>query len=166
MIEVLEMKSLSKIVFFIYVLVLLWLVLFKTSIDMSSVLAGYHMSSLNLVPFTGRLSEMVENFVVFIPLGLLLSVNFKKVIFWQSLIVVFVFSLAVETIQYVLAIGISDITDVITNTFGGLFGLIIYRTIAKNHADSKKIDRFIAVLIALLIVVFLFLRFFVFRVRY
>ena len=35
----------------------------------------------------------------------------------------FAFSLAVEIIQFALAIGVTDITDIITNTLGGFIGL-------------------------------------------
>jgi glycopeptide antibiotics resistance protein len=158
------MKHISKIVFGLYLICLLWLVLFKTSLDFSSVLS-IDIRSLNLTLLTGRLSEAIENFIVFVPFGLLLSVNFKKVTFWQKFICIFIFSLAVETTQYVLAIGISDITDILTNTLGGLFGLATYSA-GKRLVDSKKIDCFIVILIGLLIVFFLALRFFVFRVKY
>jgi glycopeptide antibiotics resistance protein len=108
---------------------------------------------------------MIENFLIFIPFGLFLGPNFKKIVWWQKLIFIFVFSLAIETIQYILAIGVSDITDIITNFLGGLFGLAIYSTL-KRYIDTEKIDRFVAILIAFLSIVFLVLRFFVFRVKY
>lgn len=158
------MKSLSKIVFSVYIACLLWLVLFKTSVDFSSVL-GIHIQSLNLTPFTGRRGEMIENFVVFVPFGPLLSAAFKNVIFWQKICIIFVFSLAIETTQYLLAIGVSDITDIITNTFGGLVGLAAY-SIGRKYIDSEKIDRVLAIFITLLIVLCLLLRFFVFKVKY
>jgi glycopeptide antibiotics resistance protein len=108
---------------------------------------------------------MIENFVVFIPFGLLLSTVFKKVIFWQKLVIIFVSSMVIETTQYLLAIGVSDITDVITNTTGGLVGLAAY-SLCKDYINSKKIDRFITIFITLLIILSLLLRFFIFKVRY
>jgi glycopeptide antibiotics resistance protein len=158
------MKYAFRIVFGLYIVCLVWLVLFKTSLDFSSVLT-VNIRNLNLIPFTGRLSETVENFVLFIPFGMFLSVAFKKVSFWQKLAIIFVFSLAIETIQYVLAIGISDITDIMTNTLGGLVGLAAY-TVGKYYIDEKKISNVITVIVAVLILFFLLLRFFVFRVRY
>lgn len=159
-------KVLPKTVFAAYLIALLWLLLFKTSVDFVAVLADSHIRTLNLTLFTGHKSEIIENFAVFIPFGLLLSANFKKIAFWQKLVVIFVFSLAVEITQYVLAIGITDVTDALTNTLGGLFGLAIYRLFEKKNISSEKRDTTIAVIVALLLLFVLFLRFFVFKVKY
>jgi glycopeptide antibiotics resistance protein len=163
------MKTLHKTILVTYLLFLLWLVLFKFSFDLSSVLLGHQARSLNLVPFAGfsqgNLREMIENLIVFIPLGLLLGINFKQVTIWRKLALIFALSLAVETLQFVLAIGITDITDVIMNTAGGLFGLVAY-DVAKKYIDTKKTDRFIVIMIAVVLILFTLLRVFVFRVRY
>jgi glycopeptide antibiotics resistance protein len=163
------MKTLHKTILVTYLLFLLWLVLFKFSFDLSSVLLGHQARSLNLVPFAGfsqgNLREMIENLIVFIPLGLLLGINLKQVTIWRKLALIFALSLAVETLQFVLGIGVTDITDVIMNTAGGLFGLAVY-DVAKKHIDTKKTDRFIIITVAILLILFTLLRVFVFRVRY
>jgi len=156
------MKPLFKIVLVAYLLVLLWLVLFKFSFDLSSVL-DYQRRSLNLVPFAdtseGNMGEAILNFLVFVPLGLLLSANFKQTNFWRKLTFIFLLSLAVETIQFVFAIGITDITDVITNTSGGLLGLLLY-SLGNRYVPDKKLDRSIGVAgVLLLVVLFSFLYF-------
>lgn len=137
------MKLLSRTLLAVYLLILLWLVLFKFSVNLSAVL-DYHTRSLNLIPFAtvsrDNLRETIYNFVVFIPFGLLLSVNLKRTSFWRMLAFVFVFSLAVETIQFVFAIGVTDITDVITNTSGGFVGLLLY-ALTNKYVDNKKLDR-------------------------
>jgi glycopeptide antibiotics resistance protein len=160
-----QMKSLSKVVLAIYLFVLLWLVLFKFSFDIMLVLEEHQARSLNIIPFTGHLREMLDNLLVFIPFGLLLGINFKRIAFWQKLVIVSLFSITIEAIQFILAIGITDVTDVIMNTFGGLFGLTLY-TFGRKYTNSEKLDRFINVLGLLLIVLFLTLRIFVFRVKY
>jgi glycopeptide antibiotics resistance protein len=139
-------KSLSKTLLGLYSLLLLWLVLFKLSFDIPAVL-GHGTRSLNLVSFAGYAggrSEMITNLVVFIPLGLLLSINFKRTSFRRKLAFVFLLSVASEVVQYILAIGITDITDVITNTLGGFIGLALYSLTGK-HVDNEKLDRFIVV---------------------
>jgi len=118
-----------------------------------------------MIPFTGHFSEMLENFIVFIPLGLLLGIVFREANLWKKLAFIFGFSLAIETIQYLLAIGVSDITDVITNTLGGLLGLMIYRT-NSDRKNSEKVNRMILIIITLLVILCLFLRFFIFRVKF
>ena len=152
------MKSLSKALLAVYLLILTWLVLFKLSVHLSLVM--YPTRVLNLIPFAylsrADLRELIYNVVFFIPLGLLLSVNLKRATVWRRLAFVCLFSLAAETIQFVFAIGVADSTDVITNTFGGFFGLMLYEFI-KKYVDDEKLDRFIVVAgaISLLVLVLL-----------
>lgn len=152
----------------VYLLILLWIILFKLSIDVAPVL-DYQTRSLNLIPFAGssrdNLREIFYNFVVFIPFGLLLSVNLKRANIWRRLAFVCIFSLAAEMIQFVLAIGATDITDVITNTAGGFLGLILY-DLSNKYVDNEKRDRFIVVAGTILLILFILLRFLFFKVRY
>jgi glycopeptide antibiotics resistance protein len=163
------MKSLSRIALTLYLLTLLWLVLFKFSYDISSVLLDHQTRSLNLIPFVGasggNVREMIDNFVVFVPFGLLLSANLKRASIWKKLALVFTFSLAAEVIQFIFAIGTTDITDVIANTFGGFAGLIVY-DVSKGYVNNKKLDKFIAIAGIILLMLFILLRVFVFRVKY
>ena len=55
-------------------------------------------------------------------------------------------SLLLETTQYVLAIGRSDITDILTNTAGGLLGLVVYSMIVRLLGDRAKTNRLFSVL--------------------
>jgi glycopeptide antibiotics resistance protein len=160
------MKIVSKTLLVLYILTLLWLVLFKFSFDPLSVLFNYQTSSLNLIPFadTSR-SEMISNFVVFIPFGLLLGTTFKKATFWLKFAYILVFSLAVEMIQYIFAIGVTDVTDVIMNSLGGLLGLLLYN-FGSKYMNPQRQDQFIVIAGMILLVLFLLLRIFVFKVRY
>ena len=166
------MKLWSRTVLVVYLLVLLWLVLFKFSSDIFSVIASHHATTLNLVPFAGnRLREMFDNFIFFIPLGLLLGLNYKVISLKRKLAFVCIVSLVVEATQFVLAIGIADTTDVIMNTFGGLVGLMLYdvtrrRKYIKSDRLDLLIDASITVIIAVLLAVFLYFRMFVLKVRY
>jgi glycopeptide antibiotics resistance protein len=164
-----QMKPLSKLFFVLYLLTLLWLVLFKLSTDFSSVLFDHQARSLNLIPFIissqANPREMLDNFMIFVPFGLLLGVYFKQVRFWQKLAVIFTFSFIVETMQFILAIGVTDITDLITNTLGGLFGLLVY-DFGKKHLTPEKLDRAIIITGMILLALLLIFRFFVLRVRY
>jgi glycopeptide antibiotics resistance protein len=87
--------------------ILTWLILFKFSVHISSVL-HYDKRSLNFIPFSkasGSSGEIVDNVLVFIPFGLLLSVSCKRVNFWSKLLIVLGASVTAETIQYIFAIG-------------------------------------------------------------
>jgi len=161
--------SLSKVVFVIYLLVLLWLVLFKLSADPLSVLLHYKIRSLNLIPFAyitrAHLDETLFNIVAFIPLGILLNVRYKRTDFWRKLVYIGAFSIVIEITQFIFAIGRTDINDVITNTLGGLIGLLMYR-LASKYIENEKLDRIITVTGAILLIILLLLRTLVFRVRY
>lgn len=163
------MKILFRIVFGLYLLILLWLVLFKFSYDIGSVLANYQSRSINIVPFAGYaqggLREMLDNLIVFIPFGLLLAVTAKQASFRQKLTWIFLFSLYVELTQFVLAIGSTDITDLLMNTAGGFIGLGAYRLVRKI-APEKILDWLIVLGVAVVLVGFMLLRVLVFKVQY
>jgi glycopeptide antibiotics resistance protein len=154
-------KILSRGLLLTYVLLLIWLVLFKMGIHPLSRFSHQH-RSLNLVPFAapsrvnGHINymEMVYNVVFFIPLGLLLDVNFKKTGFLPKLLFVMCFSVAAETLQYIFAIGASDITDVITNTLGGFLGLTLYQ-LSNKFIRTEKLDGIILAIGFVLLFVFI-----------
>jgi glycopeptide antibiotics resistance protein len=151
-------KSLSKILLAAYTGILLWLILFKFSVHIGAVL-HYDKRSVNVVPFStssGSRSEMIENVLVFIPFGVLLGVNCKRLQLWRKLLIVFVFSFSAEAIQYIFAIGASDITDVITNTLGGLLGLMAY-DLGRRRIRQESLDRLIVAGSTALLAVFLLL---------
>lgn len=149
------MKLLSKTVLIVYLLFLLWLVLFKFSLHIFETF-DFHIRGLSLIPFAevtqNNWRDIVYNFLFFIPFGLLLSVSLKRATFRRKLGYIFFFSLAVEIIQFIFAIGITDITDVIANTAGGLVGLALY-SLNHKHFDSKKLDRRATVTIGTLTIV-------------
>jgi glycopeptide antibiotics resistance protein len=154
-------KILSRGLLALYLAILIWLVIFKLKFNISSVL-NYHHRSLNLIPFAapsivnGRIDfgEMIYNCIFFIPFGLLLNVNFKKIGFLPKLAFIVVFSLTAELIQFIFAIGATDITDVITNTIGGFLGLQLYN-LSNKYINSEKLDKVIISVGILLLVLFI-----------
>jgi glycopeptide antibiotics resistance protein len=108
---------------------------------------------------------MIANLIAFIPFGVMLGVNFKQIALRYKLAVIFAFSVAVEIIQYCLAIGATDITDIIMNTLGGTFGVAFYSAVSKQMSDGF-LDRCIIIAGAVSLLVILYLRVFVFIVRY
>lgn len=150
------MKLLHKTIFSIYLFILVWLLIFKFARDLSWVL-DYDKRSLTLVPFVGlsdrSISEIVLNFLAFVPFGLLLGVNNKRAVWTQRLACIVLFSVLVEAVQYIFAIGATDITDVITNALGGLTGLAIYGLCSRG--DTRRLDKLISTLLAGLFVVLL-----------
>ena len=69
----------------------------------------------------------IENILLFVPMGLLMPAAFRS--FRNPLICitsVCLFSCFIETVQYIFGLGVAEIDDVITNTAGGVIGLLIY----------------------------------------
>jgi glycopeptide antibiotics resistance protein len=160
------MRALSKTLFAAYLLILLWLVLFKFSYDPFAVMRDFQTRSLNLIPFAySRNSEMIANLVAFIPFGVMLGVNFKHIEWRYKIAVILAFSVVVEIIQYSLAIGATDITDIIMNTLGGCIGLAAYGAASKQTND-RYLDRGILVAGTVSLLAILYLRIFVFIVKY
>lgn len=152
------MKSPSRVLLAAYAAILAWLILFKFSVHLASAL-HYGSRSVNLVPFSsssGSATEIIANVAVFIPFGLLLALNFKQLSLGRSLLLVLAVSLTAEIVQYIFAIGASDITDVITNTAGGLTGQAAYR-LGARLTGQPRLDRFIVTAGSALLVLVLLL---------
>lgn len=149
-------KILSKGLLALYLVILIWLVLFKLQYNFSSIL-NYHHRNLNLVPYAAPTREMIDNVIIFIPFGVLLSVNFKKICFLPKLAIIMISSLSVELIQFIFAIGATDIIDLITNTVGGFLRLISY-ALSRKYINNKKLDRVIISVGTLLLVLLLYYR--------
>ncbi|KHD85090.1 protein vanZ [Heyndrickxia ginsengihumi] len=150
---------LSRGLLVLYLVILIWLVLFKLQYNILSVF-HYHHRSLNLIPFAGpsiingSFGEIRDNVIIFIPLGLLLNVNFKKVGFLLKFAFILVLSIIIELFQFISAIGATDITDVITNTVGGFLGLELY-VLSSKYVNNKILDRVIIFVGILLLVLLL-----------
>jgi len=123
--------KLEYIVFGIYLFFLVWLVLFKFSISFDSIIQN---RGINLIPFSTSeessirivVREMIYNVFVFIPFGLYISIICDKWSFWKKVLLPFGLSLIFEVIQYIFALGISDITDLINNTSGAVLGIGLF----------------------------------------
>ena len=81
-------------------------------------------------------TEAIENLVLFIPFTVLLLWSFREKLFgesvkilrviWQSMKIVFLFSLTIEFLQLILRVGAFQLSDLFYNTLGGLIGGLIY----------------------------------------
>ena len=90
---------------------------------------------MNLVPFidisTGRgdfIRQVVLNIVMTIPFGFLLPlIKNKKINLMKTILYTFLLSLGIEILQPLINdFRSSDITDLVTNIFGGIIGYILY----------------------------------------
>ena len=54
-----------------------------------------------------------------------------------------------EALQFIFRVGAFDITDIITNTLGGIIGLMIFKAIEKVFKNSVKAQKFINIIAAI-----------------
>ncbi len=69
------------------------------------------------------------------PLGIYVSALKENWNFIQKAAPAFFVSLAFETAQYILAVGVTDITDLLGNTLGGVIGVAFYWLLSKILKD-------------------------------
>ncbi len=126
----------------IYCILICFIILFKMALALTEL---DRIRGINLTPFyyeietSYHIVEVMLNVIIFIPLGIyykLMDYSFKR-----SVIYGFVYSLILELSQFILKIGITDITDIITNTLGVIFGYGIYLLLFKivNNKDNLNI---------------------------
>ncbi|WP_425954073.1 VanZ family protein [Xylanimonas sp. McL0601] len=120
-------RTVERVVLGVYVLALAWVVLLKIHTDGFGDLVGRR--SVNVVPFGGTAagglgsSELAVNVLVFVPLGVLVYLAARRRSFARVFLPIVGVSVVFEIVQFVFGIGASDITDVLTNSAGGLVGL-------------------------------------------
>ena len=119
--------------------------------------------SINLIPFKAPTilndhvdkGEMILNLIVFFPVGVYVAMLFTQWRFVKKLLFVLLISFIIEALQYLFAIGAFDITDLITNTSGGLIGIIVYFAIEKILNSSLKAQKLISIIAAVATLVLL-----------
>ncbi len=155
-------KKITSILLGIYIILLTWIIVFKMQLSWNFP----YIRSINLIPFAesviinGKIyfSEIFNNCLVFIPVGLYLSMIFKDSKFYKKALPVFLLSFIYESLQFILHIGASDITDIISNTLGGIVGILLINFLYKVFKNNEKIDKILNILAMIctaIIVVFL-----------
>ena len=144
-------NKLTKVLFAIYLIALLWIIVFKFNVAFLNL--GY-MRSINIIPFNesliinGKLDfrEIIMNIVIFIPLGIYSGILLRKWTIEKKIFLFFLISLVCEVLQFILGVGASDITDIFNNTLGGVIGLVIYKGIEKILKNNIKTQQFINII--------------------
>ena len=158
-------SKLTLVLFIIYLIALFWIIVLKLSVHFSYM---GNLRRINLIPFSetfflkGKLDlgEIIMNVVIFLPLGIYAGILFKRWIIGKIIFLFFLISLICEGFQFILALGVFDITDIINNTLGGIIGLMIFKGIEKvinNRVKAQKFLNIIATIGTILMIVLLFL---------
>lgn len=65
----------------------------------------------------------------------------KQISFIRVLLVAFLFSVSIETLQYITGRGITEVDDVINNTLGGVLGWCGQRVIVRKHVKGTGVEK-------------------------
>ena len=151
-------RNLTRILFAIYFLILVWILLFKMSFSLDEL---YKDRSINIIPFMGSvvvngriyINEIIDNILVFIPLGIYICMLKEDWSILRKISVGFFISLGIEVLQFILAIGATDITDLIGNTLGGIIGIGVFYLFSKLFKNkTNKIINILALIVTILLV--------------
>lgn len=153
------LKLLSKIVFISYLLLLIWIVVFKCNLIFSLTQGYEYMKTLTiserivmyLIPFedyinspiysplSTKLSDGFLNILIFIPLGLYLAFFIENKKFAKIIFISFGLSIIFEIFQLFSLIGSFQTEDLILNVLGSIIGFLFYKLLFKNQALRLKI---------------------------
>ena len=103
------------------------------------------MRGINLIPFyydqetSVHLKEVLFNILVFVPLGVYVQIFKEEWKLSKKCMVPLLTSFLFEVVHFIFALGASDITDMIGNTFGGMIGIFLCITM-KRVAPKKYIS--------------------------
>lgn len=146
-----QKNKLITILFGIYLIILIWIILFKMQTDLKFL---PYIHSVNLVPFgqsviiNGKIdfNEMINNCLIFIPVGIYIEMLGKNRKFYQKIIPIFFITLFLEILQFILHIGATDITDIIMNTLGGMVGILSICMLHKIFKNGEKLNQILSIL--------------------
>lgn len=137
--------------FIFYVLFVVWQILFKYSTPLQLFGNREYFRSVNIIPFNDIINgnfnklDIVGNVILFIPLGIYLNIINPTSKISNNIYIIIGTSLGFECIQYILGLGATDTTDIITNSVGGLIGIGIYKVIEKLFKNKAKVKNFVTI---------------------
>ena len=144
--------------FAVYLLALAWLILFKLQFSIAVMDKG---RVVNLILLLGsfddngviHFGEIRNNILAFIPFGIYICMLKAPWSFVKKIFTIVGLTFVFEIIQFIFAIGRADITDVLSNTLGGIIGIGIYALLSKvlKGKTNKVLNVLAAVLTALAI---------------
>ena len=135
----------TRFLLVVNLLVMTWILLFKLGVEFSYMTER----RVNLLPFReviagyARLDRMetLLNVFIFVPMGLYVGVLFRNWTLRGKLAIILLVSALFEILQYVFRIGAFDATDLVTNSLGGMLGLLLYFAMEKILGTPERTQR-------------------------
>ncbi|MDD3453446.1 MAG: VanZ family protein [Bacilli bacterium] len=166
-----------KTALYIYFIFVIYFTLMPLFLPIPFINTNYTYWNLNLIPFydiklhhDNAIRELILNIIMLIPFGILVPIIYKKK-FFKIVTYSFLISFIIEFLQLISVrkINSCDVTDLISNTLGGIIGYFIYLLFKKyililfnkfniqNKDNYNKIN-IIKIIILLLILLQLIIR--------
>lgn len=143
-----------------YLVALTWIILFKFQFSIADL---PHLRNINLIPFgnsvivngTIDFSEIIQNLLAFVPYGLFIHILWEEKPLLKQFLPTICTSFLFEIVQYIFAIGGTDITDIITNSLGGFLGIVIAIVSKILNKNWIKVINVISLIGAILLTLFI-----------
>jgi len=143
-------REIAILIFAFYIICLYHITVFSRGVDFMFDIKGT--PRVNLVPLVEIIRmyrystvwmfmyNFLGNVVWFVPAGVLLPVISDKTSkFFAVLGIGLLISLSIETLQFLLGTGVTDVDDVIINVFGTIAGWVLYKIAEAVICDIKGI---------------------------
>lgn len=141
--------------FIVYLIFLIWEFIFQ-DVPPGELFRNNYVGELNFVPYAEITASNVFNqIILFIPLGLFLCIHSKRPEVISKVLVIFLASLFLEFLR-LLFLADFDITTTVDSVIGGILGIIIYKTLIIIFKDEEQIKGFVAVLMTAIIIILSF----------
>jgi len=82
--------------------------------------------------------DIIGNILLFIPFPLFLFFFFRIKNFSRLLVISIAASFLIESLQYLLNVGVADVDDLVLNTIGSLLGLLVLAAIRKLRRNNHQ----------------------------
>lgn len=144
-------QKLGWVLFIFYLCLLAHLMFFSESFGRTDTSRGYQY---NLVPFNEIiryiryydvvgpllfLINIVGNVAAFVPFGFFLPIISRRSKKWYNTVMLgFGFSLALETLQLIFMVGSFDVDDMFLNTMGAALGFMTYRAVQRGRVLLRQ----------------------------
>ena len=145
--------DISKLLFVSYIIIFIWIVIFKCSLVDDLKITHQNISRLSLYERLLNTSEIESfiyriqtgeflhrsilepllNIVIFVPIGMYLTYFQKEKSIFNTYVISFILSLSIELIQFATMIGGFSYLDLITNVIGGVAGYFAYSIIYREE---------------------------------
>ncbi|MDR0874988.1 MAG: VanZ family protein [Clostridiales Family XIII bacterium] len=154
-----KQNTITAILCMVYLLLLTGIILFKLPFYSPELSDGIRV--INLIPLQGSFDEngvliwreIMNNILIFVPSGIYICMLKNEWSIARKLIPVIALTFTFEILQFIFALGRSDITDILGNTLGGIIGIGLYSlsfTILKSR--TLKIVTIVAAAVTVCVV--------------